>query len=607
MRPSRLWPSRLFWRIFAAYVVLTLVSAAIFVAILSARQRDVVTEHVRQRLHDTAVVLSGHMRGVFDAEQPPPGLRQPLAQYGAANGTRLTLIAADGTVLGDSAEDPMRMDNHIERPEIQQAKRSGAGLTQRSSATLGIPMMYFALPVGDPTEPKGYVRVARAMESVNAQVASVQRLVWGTALAISVVVLTFTYFVLSRITRLLETLTQAAKDIADGELQHNVIVKSRDELGTLAEAFNAMSEELAARVDELQRRSRELEENSERLATVLGGMIDGVVAVDSSERVLFANRADLSLLEVGGSAAAGRPIWELVRQTAIRDVVRSALAGKEQQSVVLEISRAQKVVELLATRLPGQPSPGAVLVLHDVAELRRLENLRREFVSNVSHELKTPLTAIQAYAETLLAGAIDDSNHSRRFVKRIQEQADRLHALILDLLRLARIESNQDVFEVTSVAVDDIIKSCVAEHAAIAESKCLTLAVEPPSQAIRVLADAEGVRTILDNLIDNAVKYTPLSGRVTVRWRPQYSTAVIEVEHTGVGIDEAQQSRVFERFYRVDKARSRELGGTGLGLSIVKHRTQVFGGSVHLGSQPGKGSTFAVRLPLASKLEKVQA
>jgi two-component system phosphate regulon sensor histidine kinase PhoR len=388
--------------------------------------------------------------------------------------------------------------------------------------------------------------------------------------------------------------------MAQGELKQRVDVKSDDELGTLADAFNSMSLQLAARVDELQRKSRQLEENSERLRTVLGGMIEGVIAIDNAEKILFANKAARLLVDFRGGNAVGRRVWDVVHHAAMCDVIREALAGKEQQSAVIELSRPAAVVNVLATRLPGRPCPGVVLVLHDVTELRRLENLRREFVSNVSHELKTPLTSIQAFTETLLSGAIDDPEHNRRFVKRIEEQSDRLYALILDLLRLARIESGQDVFEVTSLPVGEIIDDCVEEHSALAESKGVALVVERPHFEIRVRADAEGLRTILDNLVDNGVKYTPAGGRVTVRWTGEDDSAVIQVEDTGVGISEDQQSRIFERFYRVDKARSRELGGTGLGLSIVKHLVQVFDGSVDVDSQLGRGSTFSIRMPLAT-------
>lgn len=251
--------------------------------------------------------------------------------------------------------------------------------------------------------------------------------------------------------------------------------------------------------------------------------------------------------------------------------------------------------------MPSNPPPGAVLVLHDVTELRRLENLRREFVSNVSHELKTPLTTIQAYTETLLDGAINDPENNRKFLERIDEQAERLHKLILDLLSLARIEAAEDAYELLPVPVANTVQVCVDEYLPVAESKGVELQVQPPSEALVVWADDEGLLTVLNNLVDNAIKYTPSGGRVSIRWHVEGRRTVLEVEDTGIGIPKQHQSRVFERFFRVDKARSRELGGTGLGLAIVKHWVQVFGGTVEVASELGRGSLFTIRLPTVSK------
>lgn len=292
-------------------------------------------------------------------------------------------------------------------------------------------------------------------------------------------------------------------------------------------------------------------------------------------------------------------MWEAVRIPVIQQVCRSALSEGQDGRIEFELPRSQATVAMLATRLPGNPCPGLVLVLHDVTDLRRLENLRREFVSNVSHELKTPLTSIQAYTETLLGGAVDDPAHNRLFLQHIEEQAERLHALIQDVLRLARIESGHDVFEVARIEIAPTAQVCLESHLPVAASKGVELVAEPPPATVEVYADEEGLRTILDNLVDNAINYTPAGGRVVVRWGMRDTQAFLEVEDTGMGIEARHLTRIFERFYRVDKARSREVGGTGLGLSIVKHLAQVFGGRVHVESTPGRGSRFTVTLPAA--------
>ena len=408
--------SRLFWKIFAAYAALTLVSAMVLVAVLSSRQQDIVVERVEQRLHDSAVLLRDDMADVFQ-NGPGAELQDTLKRLGEQTGTRMTLVAEDGTVLGDSVENPAVMDNHRNREELLQARTNEFGVSQRPSPTLGIPMMYVALRVGERESPAGFVRVAMPMESVHAQVTSVQWLIMVTAILVSLAALSFTYMIVGRIIRPLATLTQAAKSIAGGEIQQEVDVPSRDELGTLAESFNSMSRQLSARINELDRKGRDFAENSERLEAVLGGMIEGVLAVDGDERILFANRAAHSLLEFATPDVVGRPIWEAVRNPTIQEVVRKALETRAQNRIELELPRTQSIVELSATCLPGEPCPGVILVLYDVTELRRLENIRQQFVSNVSHELKTPLTSIQAYTETLLGGAIDDPAHNREFLR----------------------------------------------------------------------------------------------------------------------------------------------------------------------------------------------
>ena len=590
--------SPLFWKIFAASVVPTLVSTTVLTWILSTRQRDLVIASVQRRMHDSAVLLRHDLADVFQDEAGPE-LQATLKRLGARTGTRMTLVDEDGTVRGDSVQDPAVMENHRNRDELLQARTNELGVSQRPSPTLGIPMMYLALRVGQRESPVGFVRVAVPMESVHAEVVSVQRLILGTAVMVSLVGLMFTYIIVGHIIRPLLTLTQAAKSIAGGQIQQEVDVRSRDELGALAESFNLMSRQLAARIEELSQKGREFAENSERLEAILAGMIEGVLVVDGNSRILFANRTAHALLEFATPDVVGRPIWEAVRNSTIQEMVQGTLETQGQRRVELELSRTQSIVELSATRLPGDPSPGVILVLYDVSELRQLENIRQQFVSNASHELKTPLTSIQAYTETLLAGAVDDPQHNREFLRRIEEQADRLHSLVIDLLRLARIEAGEDAFLLADVSLGEAVDACIDGHLSAADAKQLTLRTEHPQAAISVLADAEGLRTILDNLVKNAINYTPERGQVEIRWSTENSMALVEIQDTGVGIAADHRARIFERFYRVDAARSRELGGTGLGLSIVKHLVLEFGGSIELASELGKGSTFSVRLPLA--------
>jgi two-component system phosphate regulon sensor histidine kinase PhoR len=399
-----------------------------------------------------------------------------------------------------------------------------------------------------------------------------------------------TWYCVRRIVEPLTELTRHARTVSTGDQQPPGI-DSPDELGVLATAFNSMQRNLALRVDEIQ-------ENNERLQTVLGTMVEGVLAVGPDRTILLANEAGRQLLDFVTPKPIGRSLLEVTRARPVFEAVTQALASAD--PVVTEFDAPglqRRTLSLRASRLPGDPCPGVMLVLHDLSELRRLENLRRELVANVSHELKTPLAAIKAYAETLRMGAVNDPDNNLAFVRRIEEQADRLHELILDILQIARLEQGQETFDIGPVPLVELVEDAVHQFADTAAAKQIDLRTELPAGSLVALADDEGVRTILSNLIDNALKYTPSGGSVTIRGSVDGDFVALEVEDTGIGIAPQDQARIFERFYRVDKARSRELGGTGLGLSIVKHLAQSFGGEVGVTSQPGRGSTFRVELP----------
>jgi two-component system phosphate regulon sensor histidine kinase PhoR len=426
-----------------------------------------------------------------------------------------------------------------------------------------------------------------------------------------------------RITRPLQDLTEGAERIAAGSYGHKVYVAGNDEAAALARTFNRMSERLAGQF-------AQLEEDRQQLRAILSGMIEGVVALDARQHILFVNDRAAQLLEFRPGPAVGRKFWEVVRHPALQSIVKRALDLPEPYQEELNWhGPAIRSLTVHAARLTGAPSRGIILVLHDTTELRRLEQIRQEFVANVSHELKTPLSVIKACIETLLDGAADDPQHRGPFLERIAEQADRLHALILDLLSLARIESGTEAFEFQAVPLGPVVAACLERHRARAEAKGQTLVAIPPEDdkvtrwqgdkgteemqpdcpspchhvtlspchPLTAWADEEAVGQILDNLVDNAVKYTPPGGRIAVRWRAENGQACLEVEDTGIGIAETDLPRIFERFYRVDRARSRELGGTGLGLAIVKHLVQAMHGSVVAASQPGQGTRFTVRLP----------
>jgi two-component system phosphate regulon sensor histidine kinase PhoR len=421
---------------------------------------------------------------------------------------------------------------------------------------------------------------------------------WLAIAAECVCVSGISYWIIGSVLRPVVALNEAANAIATGDYGHRVYVPSRDELGRLAGTLNRMSEDMFARTTQLS-------QTAARQSTVLGGMIEGVVAVDARQRIVLANEAARRLFDFRPPTVEGRSLLEVIRNHALHEAVTTVLTTSEPQR--FEVHRAgppAMCVDIHVQPLPGVPCPGVVLVIHDTTALRRLESIRREFVANVSHELKTPLSSIKAYTETLQNGALSDPETSKRFLGRIEEQTERLTRLIMDMLMLARIESDHQAFEIVSLDVPPVVQKCVDDYRSAAEAKHISMLAAAGAEAgaeapCRVRADREGLREILDNLLDNAIKYTPEGGNVSVIWRANGSMAQIAVRDSGIGIKSEDQERIFERFYRVDKARSRELGGTGLGLSIVKHLVQSMNGMVMVESEMGKGSVFTVELPVA--------
>jgi two-component system phosphate regulon sensor histidine kinase PhoR len=602
----RMWSSKLFRRVFLAFAVLIVISALAFGVLVSRGQETELRNQLIEQLRVSSVLLgevakaqvAGHVltKGSLSTDQRRT-LQELVRDLGERTETRLTLIGRDGTVLADSeqkfTEDLAMMDNHRHRPEVQEALARGDGYSQRYSTTLSEPLLYYAVRVDGDPQPIGVARSALPIDSIGMKVRRGRGMVALFAMTLAVVAIAGMSYLLSRIINPLLTLTRAVERMAAGHLGEHVEIANRDEIGMLARAFNRLNDDLLARIDQIR-------ERGDQLAAVLGGMVEGVIAVDRRARILFANDAAGEQFDFQADQAHGRPLMSLIRDETLHQSVQRAMTTRT--SVNAEIERhapSSGTMAVHATPLPGEPCPGVVVVLYDMTQLRRLESMRQEFVANVSHELKTPLSSIKAYAETLRAGAINDHRHNLQFVQRIEDQADRLHQLILDLLSLARIESGEEAFEIVDVDMRDAVEMCLDEYRQSAEAKMISLRTEPPVDEVIVRADEEAVRQILENLVNNAIKYTPAEGEVVVRWKRERGYALIEVQDTGIGIEREHQERLFERFYRVDKARSRELGGTGLGLSIVKHLAQFFGGTVRVRSEVGKGSTFAVRLPLS--------
>lgn len=391
-------------------------------------------------------------------------------------------------------------------------------------------------------------------------------------------------------TKPIRELTDAARRILGGDYSHRVYAAPSGEIGHLARTFNTMSERLGEQF-------AQVDSDRQQLRTILNGMIEGVVAIDHRQHVMYANGKACELLEFHPKTYIGHKFWELVRHKPMLALVERAVQQQQLLRSSFDWKGNSKSMDLIASPLGAER--GAILVLYDTTELRRLERLRSEFVANVSHELKTPLAVIKANVETLLDGAIDDLEVRMSFLDQINEQTERLHNLILDLMALARIESGNQVLDIQRVALAQCVGECVDRHRTRAEARHQTIEVIPaaePSSA-EIWTDYEALSQILDNLVDNALKYTPEGSRIRIRWYGYGDQVCLEVEDNGPGIPETDLPRIFERFYRVDKARSRELGGTGLGLAIVKNLANLMKGNATASSQLGQGARFTVCLP----------
>jgi two-component system phosphate regulon sensor histidine kinase PhoR len=404
------------------------------------------------------------------------------------------------------------------------------------------------------------------------------------------------YVLARRFTQPLVELREGARKLAEGDLGHKIRVGSGAEHVELAETINAMSGRLASTF-------RLLEHDREQLRAILSGMAEGVIAIDSRRLVLFANDRAGLLLEFDATKAVNQQLADVTRLSSFHAVVEKGLAGAEPHREEFAVSGpAARHLAVYVSRFPGHGMPGAVVVIDDMTDVKQAERMRQDFVANASHELKTPLAVIKSSVETLLDGAAEDPEAREMFLNQVAREADRLADLIKDMLSLSRIESGAIRLEPRAIALDKAITECVERHHPRADAKTLTMVERPPADVpadVPVWADPDALRQILDNLVDNAIKYTPNGGRITVRWGATADTVSFEVEDTGIGIPDPDVNRVFERFYRVDKARDRAQGSTGLGLSIVKHLVQAMRGQVRVNSKLEKGTTFRVTLPRA--------
>jgi two-component system phosphate regulon sensor histidine kinase PhoR len=588
LKKDSVWRSRLFWRLVAMNAAAVVVFLLISSSYIELELKDLIVQDAGRDLETRALLVRENLRGA-----KPDQLQRSVELAATQSGTRVTVVDRAGNVKADSESISSEMEDHAERPEIVQALAEGVGKSQRVSSTRRKEFLYVA--VGDNQDPDAdVVRVALPMQQLMGRLDILRSTLYFTVFALLLVGIGLSFFIARHVVRPIEVVRAAAQRLARGDFEFKVDLDRKDEFGQLVAAFNTMGRELLNRVGQLEANRREM-------STIMENMAEGLLLVDAGGSVILANRAAAALLGTDEESLRGKPLWEMVRLPQVDELLASLPNLHEPRRIWVEdrTHSQRRVLAFVATPLfeTAEGEQHAVLLVSDATEDQKLLEMRQDFVANVSHELKTPLTSISAYVETLLDGAAADESVRVPFLQKIQANTTRLSKLVSDILNLSRLESGTGDESRQQLDLNELAQTSVNKHKEAADTKGVTLALHRAPQPVIGLVNEEDMTEAVDNLIVNAVSYTPAGGSIDVAVRRLDSGLQIEVKDTGCGIPKDALQRIFERFYRVDKARSRAMGGTGLGLAIVKHVAIKHGGKVTAESEEGKGSTFRISLP----------
>jgi len=585
---------RLLWQLYPSYLLIILVSLLAISWIAAGVLRQSYLTEIKHHLKSQAGLVEREMRGSISAGDST-AVNRLCRELSQTVGARITIILPSGKVMGDSQENPVRMDNHADRPEIMAALDGQVGISNRFSHTLRKDMMYLAIPHIRGNSLPAVIRLAIPITSIRQSLKGGYLKLALAGLLIALLAAAVSLAVSYQISRPLREIKNGAEHFARGDFDHKLPIPNSEEIGGLAETLNQMAGQLDERIRTILRQRHEQE-------AVLSSMVEGVLAVDADECIININSSAVDMLGIQTGRVRGQSLQEAVRNTDLQGFVTKTLASPTvlEDEIVLYKYNTERLMHVHGTTLRDEQGQGigALIVLNDITRLRRLEGMRRDFVANVSHELKTPITGIQGFVETLLDGAMNKPQESRRFLEIILKYAERLNAIIEDLLNLSRIEQEAEKKEIQleSCKIQDVLKSVILLYEARTASQKHEIKLDCPED-LGAQANIPLLEQALINLIDNAVKYSEPGKVITVEAERSGAEVVMRVRDQGGGIESQHLTRIFERFYRVDRARSRELGGTGLGLAIVKHIAQAHGGSVSVESTPGRGSVFTLKLP----------
>lgn len=585
---------RFIWRIFPAFMLITFLSLLLVSYYVTHAVEELQIERTKSDLAARALFLRSLVTRPT-LHDDIALLQEQCGALGADSQTRITIIEPDGRVIVDSDEAPEHMDNHANRPEVAEALHGAMGQAVRFSNTLNTRMMYVALPERAGPDAR-VIRVAIPLTAIGETLGVIYRRLGIVVVCVTFLAALLSWLVSRRIMKPIADLKAGAERFAQGHLDTPMPVPESEEIASLADAMNMMAAQLADRIQAVEQQRNEQE-------AVLSSMIESVLAVDCDLKIISINQAAITLLGVQPNAAKGRPILEVVRNAALHNFARKALQSEGLVEAELTVEHKDSLLlnaQGTVLRSGAGRAMGAVIVLHDITRLRRLEEVRQDFVANVSHELRTPITSIKGFVETLLDEPDPSPENTRHFLQIVEKQANRLDAIIADLLSLSRLEQTNGAAGLSfeRAALLPVVEAAaeLCQHQADARDiriqiECLADLAAPVNPPL--------LEQGLVNLINNAIKYSDDGQTVFIHAYPESSMLNIEVIDEGTGIHANELERIFERFYRIDKARSREQGGTGLGLSIVKHIAQAHRGNVTVSSTPGEGSTFTIRLPLS--------
>ena len=578
---------RLFYKFFAAFLTIGILVAASGGFLIERQLKSGLI-----RWSEDEMTAEAHIIALMPMEEI---VRRGI-ELAERSRSRLTLIDAAGRVLEDSdRSDDAEMENHINRSEIQEARLKGKGVSIRYSHSLKMNMLYVAFPLGEQKRPKGYIRLSRSLMEVTGAIDRVRQPILRDLFLIVFCSLVLALMFSVRVISPIRKLAAFTEKVRTGKISGKIRIESRDEIGALAEDINGI-------VEVLQEKIRTADEERRELQSVFAGMAEGIMVLDKENRIETLNRGMEEMIGARSGEFFGRTILEAFRNIPLHDALVRFRATGETVSQEITLGEENPIVldaTISAIQDETDEARKTMLVFHDVTRLKKLERIRTDFAANVTHEIKTPLTAIIGFMETLLQGAVDDRLTARKFLETVQENAQRLNRLVDDLLTLSGFELGDMTLHLEGLSLTDILDQVLAVVTARVSEKNLRIVKKIPAEAPKIMADRDRLAQILLNIVDNAVKFTPAGGTVTVTASSEEQGCLtVRIADTGIGIPKGEIPRLGERFYRVDKTRSRELGGTGLGLSIVKHLMKAHGGRMAIDSTPGHGTTVSLFLPI---------